>query len=365
MAEAPAQLKDWFNEARYRWFADEVGRLSPGFDRKAFLRHVLEGLGERELLQRLRRTTEGLHLCLPGGYAEHLSLLRELAPRIGHGFVGILPCDYVGCHGLHDFDTSMAALAEFTRFGSGEFAVREFLRADQDRALRQMLAWAQSPDEHVRRLASEGSRPRLPWSFRLERLVRDPSPTRPILEALRADPSLYVRKSVANHLNDISKDHPDFMLALLEGWDLSHPHTAWIARHACRSLIKAGHARALALFKVGTRPRLERASLSLSPRRLAIGGTLALSAMLKTGGRSTQRLVVDFAVHYVKQSGRPSRKVFKWKMLELEAGAELSLSKRMALVQRSTRTLAPGLHRVELLVNGQSVDTREFTLTSR
>jgi 3-methyladenine DNA glycosylase AlkC len=126
----------------------------------------------------------------------------------------------------------MEALKFLTPFSSAEFAIREYLKRDPARTLAVMERWSRDPDEHVRRLASEGSRPRLPWSFRLESLVTDPSPTLTILENLRVDPSLYVRKSVANHLNDISKDHPDWMLARLKSWDRAHPHTQWIAKRA-------------------------------------------------------------------------------------------------------------------------------------
>ena len=362
MAEAPVQMKEWFNEERYRWFADELAALSEGFDRQGFLAHVLTGIEQRELLQRLRATTVGLHRCMPGGYREHLDSLRRLAPRISHGFVGILPCDYVGCYGLGDFEGSMAALREFTCHGSGEFAVREYLRVDQDRALAIMLSWTSDSSEHVRRLASEGSRPRLPWSFRLEALVRDPRATRPILEALRSDPSLYVRKSVANHLNDISKDHPAYMLELLESWDLSDARSAWIAKHACRSLIKAGNPRALALFKVSAKARIAEPVFKLSRQRLAIGGSLELQATIQSTARSGQRLVVDFAVYYVRASGKSARKVFKWKFLELPASGTVQLSKKLVLIPRSTRTLYPGKHGVELLVNGQVLGQASFSL---
>lgn len=361
----PVQLKEWFNEARYRWLAEQIGACCPGFDRGRFLKHVLEGLAERELLQRLRRTTEAFHLAIPGDYGAHLEVLRALAPRIGHSFVGILPCDYVGCHGLGDFDRSMQALAEFTKYGSGEFAVREYLRADFDRALRHLKGWVSSPCEHVRRLASEGLRPRLPWSFQLRNLIQDPTPAKEILEALRVDPSIYVRKSVANHLNDISKSHPELMLGWLERWDLSDERSAWIAKHACRTLIKAGDARALGLFKVGKGARVEVAHFGVSPKRVRIGGRVDLALELLSVGRARvpQRLIIDFAVHFAREGDRASRKVFKWKMLELGAGQKLSLSKGITLVQRSTRRLVPGVHRVELLVNGECLAEARFTLS--
>ena len=133
-------------------------------------------------------------------------MLRALAPRINNRFVTLVLPEYVARYGLDDFEASMQALRDFTVYGSSEFGVRPFLRQDLARGMRFMLDWSSDGDEHVRRLASEGSRPRLPWSFRLEALVADPGPTRALLDNLRADDSLYVRKSVANHLNDIAKD---------------------------------------------------------------------------------------------------------------------------------------------------------------
>jgi 3-methyladenine DNA glycosylase AlkC len=236
-------LKEMFNAARFRQLAGLLTDACPGFDRKRFVALATAGLAELTLLQRMRRTTEACRATLPEDYLEAVAVLKRIAPRVQHGFVGIFLPDFVGQHGHAHFDESLEALKFFTPFSSAEFAIREFLKRDLSRTLAVMERWSRDEDEHVRRLASEGSRPRLPWSFRLEALVRDPSPAWPVLENLKTDPSLYVRKSVANHLNDISKDHPDWMLTRLESWDLANPHTQWIAKHAARTLIKAGHRR--------------------------------------------------------------------------------------------------------------------------
>ena len=192
--------------------------------------------------------TDCLHATLPANYHAALDRLRALAPRIDKAFVTLVLPDFVGCSGLDHFDASMAALKFFTPFGSSEFAIREFLRRDLKRTLGVMLQWSLDKDEHVRRLASGGCRPRLPWSFRLAALTADPTPVLPILENLKTDPGLYVRKSVANHLNDMTKTHPESVLELLRGWPLENPPTAWIARHALRTLIKSGHPAALHLI---------------------------------------------------------------------------------------------------------------------
>lgn len=345
-------LKDWFDEARYRTLAGQLGGLHPRFDRKRFLKLTLEGREDRSLMQRLRRTSEATREALPLDYRESLDVLRQLAPRIDHGFVTLFLPDFVSLYGHEDFDASMDALKFFTPFGSSEFAIREFLKRDLDRTLGVMRGWSLDEDEHVRRLASEGCRPRLPWSFRLTGLVADPTPALPILENLKADPSLYVRKSVANHLNDIAKDHPDKTLSVLRSWDRDHPHTAWIAKRALRTLIKEGHAGALTLLGAGEAAQVRIDAFIVSPKRVRLGEVANFSLTFTSTARKSQRLLVDYVIHYVKQSGGTSEKVFKWKELDLGPGETVSIEKRQTIRDFTTRKHYPGKHRVEVQVNG-------------
>lgn len=360
-----AQLKHWFDEARYRRIADDLAELHPGFDRKSFLAHTLDGLAERSLLQRLRRTSEAMRLTLPESYPRAVAILRKLAPRFQHGFVSLALPDYVGLYGLDDFERSMDALRFFTTFGSSEFAIREFLRRDLSRTLAVMETWSRDPDEHVRRLASEGCRPRLPWSFKLRELIADPSPALPILHNLRADPSLYVRKSVANHLNDITKDHPDWVLERIAKWDLTDDRTAWIAKRALRTLIKQGDRRALGVIGAGRKAEVAVETFTLSPGRVQLGSALALSLRLKSVSSRAQKLVVDYAIHYVKQSGATTKKVFKWKETSIDPGESLELIKRQRIQDFTTRKHHPGRHRVEVLVNGEVLGEQAFDLVAR
>ncbi|MBC8011135.1 MAG: DNA alkylation repair protein, partial [Burkholderiales bacterium] len=272
-------MKNWFNEAFYRRTAAQLAALHPRFDPDRFLAHTLDALEEHELMARLHRTADAVHFALPVPFAEQLAVLRAHAPQIGHNFIAIWPCAFVARHGLDQPALSLPALREFTRHGSAEFAIRPFLVRDLPGTLAILREWSASDDEHVRRLASEGSRPRLPWGERLQALVTDPSPTLPLLAALRADPSLYVRKSVANHLNDIAKDHPELVLDTVSAWDRADARTAWIVRHALRTLIKRGHPRALALLGAGAAPQLD-ATLAAAPKRIRLGDTVVLSATL-------------------------------------------------------------------------------------
>ena len=194
VSPAPA-LKEIFNADRLRHVAEETRGVFPAFDTKHFIALCSDGLDDLSLMARLRRVTEALHVTLPGDYRTALDILRHLAPRLNSGFVTMVLPDYVALYGQEDFDTSMAALAFFTPFGSSEFAVRHFLRRDLPRSLAVMERWALDANEHVRRLASESSRPRLPWSFKLDAVIADPSLTQRIIDTLKADPSRYVRNA--------------------------------------------------------------------------------------------------------------------------------------------------------------------------
>jgi 3-methyladenine DNA glycosylase AlkC len=363
MSDTPAPaLKEMFNEARYRKIARDVAAVFPKFDQRRFLKLTLPNLEPLALLQRLRRATEALHATLPPNYPKALAVLNDVAPRWGEGFTALVLPDFVGLYGRDDFDRSLEALKFFTQFGSSEFAIREFLRLDLARTLRVMEQWSRDENEHVRRLASEGCRPRLPWSFKLRELIADPAPVAPILENLRADPSLYVRKSVANHLNDITKDHPAWVLDRLDAWDLENKHSAWIAKRALRTLIKKGDRRALGVIGAGKHAKIRLDAFTVSPRKLQLGEALTISCALTSTARGPQKLVIDYAIHYVKQSGSASAKVFKWKELTLAPGETLALVKRQRIQDFTTRKHHAGEHVVELMVNGERFAESHFTL---
>lgn len=360
---APA-LKEIFNADRFRFIARETAAVYPEFDKKRFLALTLPAIDDLALIPRMRKMSEGLRATLPDNYKKAVKILRDLAPRIDRGFVTIVLPDFVGQYGLDDFDTSIKALKYFTPFGSSEFAIRPFLKKDLTRTLAVMEEWSRDKDEHVRRLASEGCRPRLPWSFRLEQLILDPSPVAPILENLKADPSPYVRKSVANHLNDITKDHPTWVLDRIATWDLANPQTAWIVKHALRTLIKKGDKQALAVIGAGEKADVEIHKLTITPRQIKLGEQMTFSFDITSRSRKAQRLVVDYAIHYVKKSGATSAKVFKLKELTLPAGATAHIAKKQSIKNFTTREHHAGLHKVDILINGENLAGDSFQLTT-
>ena len=356
-------LKEIFNERRFRDMGLDVKAVYPPFDTRRFLKISLAGLDDLTLMQRLRRMTQALHATLPVDYAQALEVLRALAQRIEKGFATLVLPDYVGQYGLDDFDVSMDALKSFTALGSSEFAVREFLRKDLKRALAIMKVWSRDDSEDVRRLASEGSRPRLPWSFRLDAILADPSLAAPILENLRSDPSLYVRKSVANHLNDVTKSHPEWVLDRLATWPIENAHTAWIAKRALRSLIKAGNGRALAVIGAGGVPDVKLSKFTVTPRQVALGERVTLSFDLASRSPESQRLVIDYRMHYVKKSGVTAAKVFKLKELTLDGRQKVAIERTQNIRDFTTRIHYAGRHDVEILVNGVCLAKGYFDLS--
>ncbi|PYC02600.1 DNA alkylation repair protein [Pseudomonas koreensis] len=356
---APA-LKEIFNAERLQHIADEMSAVYPAFKAKAFLKHAQDGLAELSVMQRMARVSESLHVVLPLDYEDSLDVLRELAPRLNSGFVSMCLPHYVASYGGHAFDTSMDALKYFTTFGSSEFAIRYFLRSDLERSLERIHDWTRDENHHVRRLASEGSRPRLPWSFRLEAVQADPQLAAGILDRLKADESLYVRKSVANHLNDVTKVHPEWVLDTIEGWSLDNKHTVWIAKHALRSLIKQGDVRALTVIGAGAKAEVELLDVRVEPAVVRLGEAITLSFTVKSMVAHEQRLVIDYAIEYVKANGGVSRKVFKLKTLGLAGFGTEVVRRNQVIKDFTTRKHFAGRHGVQVMVNGEVLGSAAF-----
>jgi 3-methyladenine DNA glycosylase AlkC len=271
--------------------------------------------------------------------------------------------EYVARCGLQQPERALAALHAVTQRFTAEFAIRPFIVAHPDLVFATLARWCRDDSAHVRRLVSEGSRPRLPWGLRLQALVRDPSPTLPLLAALQDDDSEMVRRSVANHLNDIAKDHP----ALVVQWLAEHlpeapPARRALLRHACRTLIKQGHAPVMRAWGLG-RAFAGSATLRIAPARVAVGGEVALTLVLRSTSAKSQRLAIDYAVHHVKADGRATPKVFKGWQIELPAYGHVTLVKRHSLRPVTTRRYHAGRHAVVVQVNGRAVAEAAFTLT--
>ncbi|MCL4068240.1 DNA alkylation repair protein [Pseudomonas sp. GX19020] len=281
-----------------------------------------------------------------------------------HGFQAVAISEFVARYGTDDFELSLSALADLTRYGSAEFAIRPFLNIDPARTLAAMLEWSGHADYHVRRLASEGGRPRLPWAARVDALKKDPTLSMPILERLKTDPNLYVRKSVANHLNDIAKDRPDWLVDRLAYWPQDDPRTAWIVRHALRTLIKTGDPRALALLGVAYGGEIDVTNFTITPNAVQLGDVITMTARLASTSSETQQIVADYRIHYVRPNGKTAAKVFKLKTFTLAGRRDATLSIKQPIQDFSTRRHHPGCHEVELIINGQTAAKTAFDILS-
>jgi len=345
----------------FEQLAGDIAARYPAFDRERFFARLYdEAWDGLELKGRLQHASEALGAALPPGYRKALAILMDVEHRYS-GFDHLLFADFVERFGENDYDASMAALEVLTR-SSAEFAVRPFLRRYPDRAFARMLAWAGHESEHVRRLASEGCRPRLPWGTALRELKRDPTPILPILERLKDDSSEYVRRSVANNLGDIAKDHPDLAIDIAARWMAGDGARTPLAKHALRDLLKKGNRRALRLFGVGAKPAVEVERLHVAPRRIPVGGAAELRVTLRSTSRRAQRLRLEYAIIYARPGGRTGRKVFKLADANLAAGAALDFTRKLSFADRTIRTHHTGRHLLTLLANGREVGTATFTL---
>lgn len=355
-------LKEMFNAAYFGRLATELTKIHPSFRKEEFLKEVHQGHEGRSLNERMRHASLTLQKYLPQAYPLALEIMKELIPHMDRGYTSLLFPDFVGVFGLSHFDDSLDALKYFTQFGSSEFAIREFLRKDFEKTLEVMHTWAEDENVHVRRLSSEGSRPRLPWSFKLDRVIQNPKLTLPILEKLKADKELYVRKSVANHLNDISKEAPELSLQILQNWKGYSKETDWILKHGARTLLKRGDAQVLEIFGVGGSSQLVIRDFDLGKDSVHIGAALPFSFTLYNEGTINLNARIEFAVYYRKKSGELSKKVFKISERTLEPLQEIHLEKSVSFKLITTRVFHLGIHSLSIIVNGKESSQKEFVL---
>jgi 3-methyladenine DNA glycosylase AlkC len=362
-------LKLLLDAAAVRRAGGHLQRAWPAFDRTRFERLALHGLAALEFKGRARHIADALQATLPADFARAADVLEaSLAPPASSGDAGLSGWigwplgEFVARRGLDDPERALAVLHALTQRFTAEWAIRPFIERHPALAFATLGRWRRDPSWQVRRLCSEGTRPRLPWGMVLRTLIDDPSPTLPLLQALHDDPNEDVRRSVANHLNDIGRDHPQ----LLAGWIERHLPGASAERrallkHASRTCIKRGDPRVLALWGIGAALRGE-ATLRLQPKRLAVGDTLTLTATLASTASAPQPLAIDYALHFVGARGGASPKVFKGWSIVLVPGERRRLVKRHSLRPITTRTYHAGRHVVELRVNGRAVADAAFTL---
>lgn len=348
--------------------ASRIQHFYPAFPMAAFRRGLEKEIEPLELKQRMQLIGHRIEAGLPEAPALFPILVKALSENEEdteglRGFLVWPLTDIVARCGLDHFDEAMAALREMTRVFTGEFAIRPFLREHRQRTLRHMKKWAKDPDEHVRRLVSEGTRPLLPWGERLPELMADPSLAMPLLDILHRDKSDYVRLSVSNHMNDSSKSHPELVLETLAKWrdsESAGPNFAKLARHACRTLIKQGHPQALSYHGFGTAHDLEIVDFSLITPSVKIGDYLEYRLTVKNISANPLRVLYDYAILHRKANGNLTPKVFKGRIKDLNAGEVWEISGRHSMKPVTTRVYHSGTHRIEPRLNGKAFPSLDF-----
>ena len=360
MADA---LKDHVDAAVVDELARRFSAVDRGFDSDAFCERTTPRLGDLELKARIELIARELWRALGDRTADQsLSIVVDVARAEPHvdGWAAWPLASVVELFGSACPSESLDAMEHVTQRMSCEFAVRPFLRDHYEETYRKLVEFTGHDDERVRRLPSEGTRPRLPWGMKVDRLVDDPRPGLALLHRLRHDPSETVRRSVANHLNDVAKDRPDLVVGTVAGW-MDEPETdRRMVAHGLRTLVKRGDPAALELLGFTTEPHIVVERFDVTPTVVEMGTHITLAAAVRSDATVPQRLVVDFVIHHVNASGATSPKVFKWTTVELGPGERSALTKRRLIQQASTRTYRAGAHRVELQVAGRVVAATAF-----
>lgn len=352
-------------------FSGVLSRMVSGFEKDKFYEALfVGGWQEMALKEKMRQTALALHVCLPEDFVRASLILKEVTayflenPVEGGGFEFMSLPDYIELYGMDDYESSVSSMEAITQLASCEFAVRPFLVRYGERMITQMEAWSQHENEHVRRLASEGMRPRLPWAMGLPEFKKDPSPVLPILENLKNDPSESVRRSVANNLNDISKDNPDVVLEVVNRWKSAGGRTPELIKHACRTLLKQGHPAILDYYGLD-HGEVEVAHFRVETPEVPMGGRMRFSFSVKNRSSSVQVIRLEYGLYYFRKNGSHSRKVFKISERSYSPGEAVSVFRHQSFEPITTRRFYAGWHKVSVIANGREMDIADFMLTEQ
>lgn len=356
-------LKNRYNKAFFDGLIEDFQKHKPDFKAADFKNLLFdEDWEDRELKDRMRHISLSLQQYLSLPFADAMALFKlVIAERPGESLEKMFFPDYVELFGLDELQLSLDALAFFTPYASSEFAIRPFIKKYEADVMQQMMKWAVDDNFHLRRLASEGCRPRLPWAMALPAFKKDPTLVLPILEQLKGDPEEYVRRSVANNLNDIAKDNPAITLQLAEAWYGKTPTTDWVVKHACRSLLKQANTRALILFGFAPPSAITIGELAVDKSILCIGEAFTFSFRLRNNDNKSNKLRVEYIIDFMKKNGKTSPKVFQITERVFTPGEHV-FQKAQSFKDLSTRRHHPGSHQLRIIVNGAEKATLGFEL---
>jgi 3-methyladenine DNA glycosylase AlkC len=354
-----ALIKDIYSPAFYNKFADTVQYVIPSFKKKEFMARIFcSDFDNKEWKDRMKHTTRVFHEFLHADFPEAVELIDRIIKKLRADNFGedslafIFFPDYIETYGLDDFDHAVKAFETVTQFVSCEFAVRPFILKYGDKMIRQMITWSGHESAKVRRLATEGSRPRLPWAMAIPALKANPEPILPILENLKNDPSESVRRSVANNINDIAKDHPNVVIALASRWKGTSKETDAVIKHGCRTLLKQGHAEILKQYGLESENIALKDFKVVTPQ-VKIGGSLEFSFAIINGNSVSHTVRLEYGIYYKKSKGHLAKKVFKISEKVYQPNAIASVNRKQSFKLITTRRFYIGEHQVSVIVNGE------------
>ena len=361
-------IKDIYNEQFYQALASSLTKVLPEFNQVKFMELALaNSFYQMEWKERVKHTTQVLHHFMPKDFAQSTKLIRKIVSQLRKDKFGeqqlvfmFLP-DYIATYGLDDYKNSIQSLVFLTQFISAEFAIRPFLLIYGNQLMADMLQMSTHENYHVRRFASEGCRPRLPWGAAIPALKKDPSTIIPILENLKNDPSEYVRRSIANNLNDITKDNPDVVIGIAKKWVGNSKETDAIIKHACRSLLKSGHPEILSFYGLDAN-HLAICDFTIATAKINIGDNLEFSFTIKNNDQIDRYIRLEYTVYYLKNNGSLAGKVFKISEKSYPAGAEIPMKRKQSFKLITTKVFYAGKHKLGIMVNGKELAVGEFEL---
>ena len=357
-------LKDEYNKAFVEDLAAKLSTKASSFNKDSFITSIINnGWKQKEMKERIHCIADNINCHIEFPYKKQIDILSEIAPNY-KGLKAFIFPDFVEKFGLMDAETSFTAMELFTQLSTAEFAIRPFIKKYPEKTLKQLLEWSLHENYHLRRLASEGTRPRLPWASPLRNFIDNPAPNIPILENLKDDEHEYVRRSVANHLNDISKDHPGLVLQIAKKWHNDSKNRVWIIKHALRTLLKKGNKNALAIFGLDNSKELYINNLSLSKKEIKIGDFIHFEFDLKNDSKQNRNIRLEYRVDFVKANGNTSGKIFQISEFSLKANSIKTFKRKQWFKELSTRKHYPGEHKITLIINGDEKAGIKLSLTA-
>lgn len=361
-------LKNCYNDDFFTLLNRTIEAIFPDFDPEQFMTSVIDQEWElRELKDRMYHITSSLSEQLPDDPRKGIEFMVQLSAQLqskkpGPSFAFMFIPHYLEQFGLKYPEISLSAMQEITQFTSCEFAIRPFILRNPDLVLHQMLQWTKHSHDHVRRLASEGCRPLLPWSIQLDFLRQNPEPILPILSQLKDDPSEFVRKSVANNLNDISKDHPGILIKLVKKWKGNSERTDWILKHGSRTLLKKGNKEILQIFNLIYSKQLQINNFNINTPSVKIGNDLLFEFSVQNKSNEPALVRVEYAVYFLLSNGSHTKKVFKITEKEFPKKSTTRIKRKQSFRIITTRRYYPGLHHLAIIVNGKEMPAHSFQL---